>query len=201
MSIGKKYTDNVCKSLVKISRADHQKSIFVIFAYRLNPRKKIKNNNGDINIIWNSFYSGYGNSYEEIIKEMEPIAKKSSNFIEFLSKRDIRVFADRFQLTRVIKNLIQNAILYGSPKTPIKVSIGEIPKYITIKVKDYGAGISEEDIGKIFNKYYSASKKFRKIGTGLGLYLSFQIIKAHNGELSVISKEGEFTEFCIKIPV
>jgi hypothetical protein len=45
LSIGRKYIDNVCKSLVKISKADHQKSIFVIFEYRLNIQKKIKNNN------------------------------------------------------------------------------------------------------------------------------------------------------------
>ena len=57
-----------------------------------------------------------------------------------------------------------------------------------------------EDIDKIFNKYYSASKKFRKIGTGLGLYLSKEIINAHNGELTVDSMEGEYTLFTIKIP-
>lgn len=138
---------------------------------------------------------------EEVISEMTPIAKKSGNTIEFILERDIRVFADKFQLTRVIKNLIQNAISYGAPKTPIEITIGEIPKYVTIKIKDHGAGISKTDIDRIFNKYYSAAKKFRKIGTGLGLYLAFQIVKAHNGELSVESKEGEFTEFCIKIPV
>ena len=138
---------------------------------------------------------------EEIIAEMKPIAKKSNNTLELILERDIRVFADRFQLTRVVKNLIQNAISYGAPKTPIEITIGEIPKFITIKIKDHGAGISKTDIDRIFNKYYSAAKKFRKIGTGLGLYLAFQIIKAHNGELTVDSKEGEFTEFCIKIPV
>lgn len=138
---------------------------------------------------------------EEIIAEMKPIAKKSENTIEFILERDIRVFADKFQLTRVIKNLIQNAISYGSPKTPIEITIGEIPKYVTIKIKDHGAGISKSDIDRIFNKYYSAAKKFRKIGTGLGLYLAFQIVKAHGGELSVESEEGKFTEFCIKIPV
>lgn len=138
---------------------------------------------------------------EEIIAEMTPIAKKSQNTIKFVLERDIRVFADKFQLTRVIKNLIQNAISYGAPKTPIEITIGEIPKYVTIKIKDHGAGISKTDIDRIFNKYYSAAKKFRKIGTGLGLYLAFQIIKAHNGELSVESTEGEYTEFCIKIPV
>ena len=137
---------------------------------------------------------------EEIIDEMRPIADKTKNHLKFILPRDIRVFADRIQLKRVIKNLISNAISYGEPNSQIEITIGEIPKFITIKVKDYGAGISEKDISKIFNKYYSAAKKFRKIGTGLGLYLAFQIMKAHEGDLTVESKEGEFTEFCIKIP-
>ena len=72
---------------------------------------------------------------------------------------------------------------------------------VLIKVKDFGGTISKTDIERIFNKYYSAAKKFRKIGTGLGLYLALQIIKAHQGDLSVDSIEGEYTEFCIKIPV
>ena len=136
----------------------------------------------------------------EIIEEMSPIANKTGNKLNFIKERDIRVFADRFQLKRIIKNLIQNAIAHGKPKTPIDIRIGEIPNYITIFIKDYGAGISKEEIDKIFNKYYSAGKKFRKIGTGLSLYLALQIAKAHRGDLTVASKEGEFTEFCIKIP-
>lgn len=136
----------------------------------------------------------------EIIDEMRPIADKTHNNLNFLLERDIRVFADKIQLKRVIKNLISNAISYGEANSPIEIRIGEIPKYIIIKVKDYGAGISEADIGKIFNKYYSAAKKFRKIGTGLGLYLALQIMKAHEGDLTVESKEGEYTEFCIKLP-
>ena len=137
---------------------------------------------------------------EEIIEEMSPIAQKTGNVIKFILNRDIRVLADRFQLKRVVKNLIQNAISYGSPKSPIEIYIGEIPKYITIRIKDYGAGISKSDIDKIFNKYYSAAKKFRKIGTGLGLYLALQILKAHNGDLAVESEAGVYTEFCIKLP-
>ena len=138
---------------------------------------------------------------EEIIEEMTPIAAKTKNKINFILDRDIIVFADRFQLKRVIKNLIQNAISYGEPQSPIDISIGEIPNYVTIKVKDHGAGIPKEDINKIFNKYYSAAKKFRKIGTGLGLYLALQILKAHNGDLNVESEEGVYTEFCLKLPV
>ena len=136
----------------------------------------------------------------EIVDEMEPISIKNNNKLKFSSPRDIRVYADRIQLKRVIKNLIQNAISYGEPNFPIEISIGEIPQYIVIKVKDYGAGISQSDIDKIFNKYYSAAKKFRKIGTGLGLYLALQIVKGHGGELAVESEEGKFTEFTIKLP-
>jgi len=138
---------------------------------------------------------------DEIIDEMTPIAKKTGNTFDFVLQRDICVFADRFQLKRVIKNLMQNAISYGKPKTSIEIKIGEIPNYVIIKVKDKGAGISQADIDKIFNRYYSAAKKFRKIGTGLGLYLALQIVKAHGGDLVVDSEEGEYTEFCVKIPV
>lgn len=145
------------------------------------------------NIMLKSFLS-------EIVEEMEPIAVKTSNSLKFSTVRDIRVYADRIQLKRVVKNLIQNAISYGEPNSPIEISIGEIPQFIVIKVKDYGAGISQADIEKIFNKYYSAAKKFRKIGTGLGLYLAHEIVKAHSGELTVESVEGEFTEFTIKLP-
>lgn len=137
---------------------------------------------------------------DEIIEEMEPIAVKTNNNIKFSTPRDIRVYADRIQLKRVVKNLIQNAISYGEPNSPIEIKIGEIPQFIVIKVKDYGAGISHDDIEKIFNKYYSAAKKFRKIGTGLGLYLAHEIVKTHGGELTVESVEGEFTEFTIKLP-
>ncbi len=137
---------------------------------------------------------------EEIITEMRPIADKTNNNLILYSERDIRVLADKIQLKRVIKNLIQNAISYGEAKSPIEITLGEEPKYVVIKVKDYGKGISQEDIGKIFNKYYSAAKKFRKIGTGLGLYLSFQIAKAHGGNLTVESVKGKYTEFSVKLP-
>ena len=136
----------------------------------------------------------------EIITEMRPIADKSKNALVFYHSRDIRVLADRIQLKRVIKNLVQNAISYGEHNSPIEITIGEIPMYITIKVKDYGKGISQTEISKIFNKYYSAANKFRKIGTGLGLYLAFQIIRAHGGDLTVESELGKYTEFCIKLP-
>ena len=136
----------------------------------------------------------------DIINETQPIAKISGIKINYHSERDINIFADSMQLTRVVKNLISNAISHSNTKEKIDITTGEIPGFVTISVIDYGQGIPKRELKLIFNKYYSATKKFRKIGTGLGLYLSQQIAKAHGGEITVESEENVRTEFCIKIP-
>lgn len=138
---------------------------------------------------------------ESIIDEMQPIANKSGITINFTPERALTVFADPIQLTRVVKNLISNAISHSNTKECIDIKTGELQGYITISVIDYGQGISPDEIKMIFNKYYSAAKKFRKIGTGLGLYLSQQIAISHGGEITVESEENVRTEFCIKLPV
>ncbi len=137
----------------------------------------------------------------QIVEEVQPIAENSGITINFKPERDIKVVADPLQLERVIKNLLSNAISHSNTKENIDVKTGEVPGYITISVIDYGQGIPEKELKLIFNKYYSAAKKFRKIGTGLGLYLSQQIVKSHNGEITVTSEENIRTEFCVKIPV
>lgn len=138
---------------------------------------------------------------ERIIEETTPFAQEAGLKVKLAKGRNIKVTADAMQLGRVIKNLINNAIYHSNTKKDIVIKVGEIPGFITISVIDYGQGIPQKEIGLIFNKYYSASKKFRKIGTGLGLYLSQQIILAHGGEITVTSEENVETEFCIKLPL
>ena len=137
----------------------------------------------------------------DIVETTQPIANNSGITIYFTPSRDIKVTADYMQLERVIKNLISNAISHSNTKDRIDITTGEIPGYITISVIDYGQGIPANELKLIFNKYYSAAKKFRKIGTGLGLYLSQQIVKSHGGEITVQSEENVKTEFCIKLPL
>lgn len=135
-----------------------------------------------------------------VIDEMHPIAEKSSLSLIYTPQYELQAFVDEISLKRVIKNLIQNAISHSNSNSDINVMSEEHEGNIYIKIIDYGKGIPKEDIDKIFNKYYSTAKKFRKIGTGLGLYLSQQIIKAHGGEIFVSSEENVRTEFCIKLP-
>ena len=146
------------------------------------------------NILLNGFL-------ERIVEETTPFAEDAGLKVKFEKSRNIKVTADAMQLERVIKNLINNAIYHSNSKKDIIIKVGEVPGFITISVIDFGQGIPEKEIGLIFNKYYSASKKFRKIGTGLGLYLSQQIILAHGGEITVRSEENVETEFCVKLPL
>lgn len=135
-----------------------------------------------------------------IISDMAPIAEKTGFNLKFHSTANLSVSADNMQLKRVVKNLIQNAISHSESNKDIDIKLEQTSDFVTITIIDYGKGIPKEDIEKIFNKYYSTAKKFRKIGTGLGLYLSQQIIKSHGGEISVKSEENASTEFCIKLP-
>ena len=138
---------------------------------------------------------------EESVAEMAPIAEKTGNNIVLSVQNDCTAAIDKLQMKRVIKNLIQNAISHGKPQTNIDIKVSNDDKNMFISVFDYGKGISKEDLDKIFNKYYSTVKRFRKIGTGLGLYLSKEIIKAHGGDITVSSVEGSFTEFKIQLPL
>jgi len=142
------------------------------------------------------------NSYlEGIISEMKSVASGAKIGIKFIPDSTNPVInADSIQLKRVVKNLILNAIDHSNTKKDIDVKVGKMGKYTTISIIDYGQGISKDELKMIFNKYYSAAKKLRKVGTGLGLYLSQQIAVAHGGEIVVTSEENVRTEFCVKLP-
>jgi PAS domain S-box-containing protein len=142
----------------------------------------------------NNFVSG-------IISEMAPVVEPYKIGINFKpSTEETAIFVDAIQMKRVIKNLITNALDHSNTKKDIDVELGESGKFITIAIVDYGHGISKDEVKLIFNKYYSAARKLRKVGTGLGLYLSQQIAIAHGGEIIVDSTPNVRTSFCIKIP-
>ena len=139
---------------------------------------------------------------QNIVESVQPIATNAGLVINFKApKNNITLSADPMQLERVIKNLISNAISHSNTKQDIDIMVKETQGYAVISVIDYGQGIPQEELNMVFNKYYSAVKKFRKIGTGLGLYLSQKIVESHGGEITVKSEEGVGSDFSIKIPL
>lgn len=139
---------------------------------------------------------------ENVVNEMIPISEASDIKIRYNpSDKDIILSGDKIQLQRVIKNLLSNAINHSHSQKDIEVNISSEGNFALISVVDFGQGIPKNEIKMIFNKYYSAAKKLRKVGTGLGLYLAQQITQAHGGEIVVTSEENVRTEFCVKLPI
>jgi len=112
------------------------------------------------------------------------------------------------EIGRVMFNLINNAFYAVSEKQrqnskwyqpTITVSTAKRDGKIEIKVKDNGNGISQKVLDKIFQPFFTTKPTGQ--GTGLGLSLAYDIVKAHGGEIKVETREGEGSEFIIQLPV
>lgn len=108
--------------------------------------------------------------------------------------------ADALEIKRVIYNLVQNAINYTPKGGKIRVSTSYQDHMALVSVEDTGPGIEEGIQKSLFEPYASMSKRYRHIGTGLGLYISKKIIEAHQGELVVDSRPGEGSRFTFSLP-
>lgn len=139
----------------------------------------------------------------EITEEMKPIAVQTAHsiFIDLKNTENISINFDSFQLKRVIKNLIQNAISFSPNESEISLISEKNNDNIKIFFTNKGSGISNEDLNLIFQKYYSGHSKFRKAGTGLGLYLSQQIVLAHDGNIEIDNSKEGHTTFILTLPI
>ncbi len=107
---------------------------------------------------------------------------------------------DALEIKRVIYNLVQNAINYTPKGGKIEISTALNHDSIRISVADTGPGIEQTIQKTLFEPYASMAKRYRHIGTGLGLYISKKIIEAHQGKLSVESELGKGSTFQFLLP-
>lgn len=120
-----------------------------------------------------------------------------------LSKEKM-VEVDMIRLRIILENLLENAIQYCSEIAPeISIEIKNDDKNILISVKDNGMGIPEKEQENIFNEFFRATNARKKLstGSGIGLYMTSEYVKAHKGTISFISKEGVGTTFIVSIPL
>lgn len=110
------------------------------------------------------------------------------------------VWGDKQELRRVIVNLVGNAINYTQTDGSIQVRLESNGKSVTACVEDNGRGIPAQDLPTLFQRFSQGTSRKRSSGSGLGLYLSRQIIEAHQGSISVDSQEGQGSCFRVKLP-
>lgn len=132
-----------------------------------------------------------------VFDELQPLAiKKKIEFKIDCENKDINIIADRSEIRRVICNLCGNAINYTPENGNVLITIKNESEDLIFSVSDTGCGIPQEDIPNMFSRFSQGTSKKRSAGTGLGLYLSRQIIESHNGKIwleSVLNKGSEFS--------
>lgn len=137
----------------------------------------------------------------ECVKELSVLfkTKKQSVNVCFESKTD-EVFADYIAIKRIIVNLLSNAIKFSQENSMIQIRIFDEDTDIKISVIDNGIGISSSEIQNIFEYKKETVKKFRQVGSGLGLYISQKIIEMLGGQIVVESVKGKGSSFTVSLP-
>jgi Signal transduction histidine kinase len=108
---------------------------------------------------------------------------------------------DRDMITRVIRNLLDNAIRYGKSGKKIEFMITDEKEYQQIRIRDYGPGIPKENIPHIFERFYRGDKsRATDGGMGLGLAIADEMVKLHCGKIEVACPEEKGTAFLVQLP-
>lgn len=117
-------------------------------------------------------------------------------FTRLYTNSNTEMFCEPNQLKKVFINIVKNGMEVLESGGEIKVSINPMPDYFHIIIEDNGIGLSKEKLAKLGEPFYTTKEK----GTGLGLMVSFKIIKEHEGKIEVESEEGVGTKFHIYLP-
>lgn len=139
------------------------------------------------------------NLVKEVYEMLEEKAKKRKIKLTFNKEYDkpVRVYGDRQKIEQVLINLVTNAIKYGNEKGKVEVRFYDMDKQILTEVSDDGVGIPQEDLSRIFERFYRVDKSRSREagGTGLGLSIVKHIIEAHKQTINARSSENAGSTF------
>lgn len=144
-----------------------------------------------------------GELVEEIVNEFREEGTNNSRPIEVSAGQAVPVLsADREALSRALWNLLDNAVKYSPNPSPVRIHLTGEGKWVAIRVRDEGLGISAGEQKQIFKKFVrgSAAQASQVKGTGIGLTMVQQIVQAHGGKIHLESRPGEGSTFTILLP-
>ena len=120
-----------------------------------------------------------------------PLAQAANIRIETELERGCLVFAHEGELSRVVSNLMENAIKYNFPEGYIRLGVHKSDAEVILTVEDSGVGIPEEDLPHIFERFYRVDKARSRDagGTGLGLSIVWETVRVHGGEIRAEKRE------------
>lgn len=139
----------------------------------------------------------------EAIEATKLNADKHKILVEFQSGPVIEVLGDRNQLVGALSNLVENAINYSADETKVSISLKRRDDLAEIAIKDQGIGIPENELQRIFERFYRVdpARSRETGGTGLGLSIVKHIVANHGGDILVWSAKGEGSTFTVRLPI
>jgi two-component system sensor histidine kinase VicK len=155
-------------------------------------------------VAWNKISFDLTELTKQVCEKHKIQAEKKNQILDCFATSTVpNVFADRDGIEQVITNIITNSIKYTGENGSIKAYVGAVHDNAYIKIIDNGIGIPEDDVPRVFERFYRVDKaRSREMGgTGLGLPISKEIIEANGGSISLKSTLGKGTEVVIKIPI
>ena len=142
---------------------------------------------------------------EGLIKDMisEASLTASTHLMHFVECAPVPVNADRDKIGSVISNLINNAVKYSPKGKDIEIACHTKDSQLMVSIKDQGMGIKQDDLAKIFDRYYRVQSNHTQhiAGFGIGLYLSAEIIHRHDGKIWAESEIGKGSTFYFSLPL
>lgn len=178
-----------CKKYIPIIKEEINKTLVLLQDFLSFTKIKIEPEILDVNLL-----------LEESINNIKPLLDdKKITLIQKVSKNEAYVNGDYNRLCQVIINIIKNSIEALSNVNNPKISISSIKKkeQIEMIITDNGLGIEKSNLENIAKPFFTTKKD----GTGLGVSMSFEIIKAHNGTIAYFSKENVGTKVLIVLPI
>ncbi len=120
-----------------------------------------------------------------------------------LASEPVQVLGDAERLRQIIDNLLSNARAHTPPETPVSVSVGRDGADAYVEVSDSGPGLADDELGRVFERFYRADESRSRAsgGVGLGLSIVAAVAESHGGSVSALSQEGKGATFRIMLPL
>jgi len=149
----------------------------------------------------------FGDVVTEVLSEMgSDIGGKKLKVSWSDNEPHILVRGDRSRVVQILANLLSNAVKYSPDESSIEIDVNPFDgrsELLRVDVRDHGLGIPDEDISKLFQKFYRVDNSTTRstAGTGLGLAITKALVELHGGEIWVQSEAGEGSTFSFTLPI
>lgn len=141
----------------------------------------------------------------ETVEGLEPVTKMKNIAIklELPDGKDIKILGDNEKIKLVLQNLIENSINYSPVGSAVTISLKYDKMKITFVIADHGMGISKDQQSRVFTKFFRGNNavKTETEGTGLGLFITKNIVESHGGKIWFESEEGQGSTFYFTLPL